>query len=182
MSALHASLAACFADVAADVDARAPSPLVLVPCTLTRAFEYVREHHRHHKPPTSGLFAVAVARDGALCGVAIAGRPVARMLDDGATVEVTRVATDGTRNACSMLYGAIWRAARALGYRRAVTYTLPSEGGASLRASGWICRGRAGGGSWSRDGRERIDQHPTEVKARWEVSIAPANDNHAAKE
>jgi len=175
------ALARIFADVAADLDTRAPTgtttsaPLRPMPCTLTAAFAYVREHHRHHRPPQGGLFAVAAGRDGSVHGVAIAGRPVARMLDDGATIEITRVATDGTRNACSVLYGAIWRAARALGYRRAITYTLPAEGGASLRASGWTCLGEAGGGSWSRSSRPREDDHPTEVKLRWQVSVA--NDN-----
>lgn len=81
-----------------------------------------------------------------LCGVAIVGRPTARMLDDGWTVEVTRLATDGAHNACSILYAAAWRAARAMGYRRCVTFTLPEEGGASLRGAGWRCIGEAGGG------------------------------------
>ena len=90
---------------------------------------YVKEHHRHHAPPLSGLFAVAVAEGEVVRGVAIVGRPVARGNADGWTAEVTRVATDGARNACSMLSGACWRAARALGYRRLVTYTLESEGG-----------------------------------------------------
>jgi hypothetical protein len=92
------------------------------------------------------------------------------MLMDGWTAEVTRVATDGTRNACSILYGAAWRAARALGYRKLVTYTLPEEGGASLRGAGWTVIGEAGGGSWSRKDRPRIDTHPTQAKLRWEKS------------
>lgn len=86
------------------------------------------------------------------------------------TAEVVRVATDGTRNACSMLYGAAWRACRALGYRRLVTYTLPEEGGASLRAAGWRLVGEAGGGSWSRKSRPRVDLHPTQQKMRWEAA------------
>src|SRR5688572_24232208 len=102
--------------------------------TLTKAFDFVTKHHRHHKRPQGGLFAVGCAVDGhdEPCGVAIIGRPVSRMADDGWTVEVTRLCTDGSRNACSMLYRAAWRAARALGYRRLITYTLPEEGGASL--------------------------------------------------
>lgn len=83
---------------------------------------------------------------------------------------MTRLATDGTRNACSMLYGACWRAARALGWRRLVTYTLPSEGGASLRAAGWRLLGEAGGGSWSCESRPRVDRHPTQTKLRWEAA------------
>ncbi len=85
------------------------------------------------------------------------GRPVARMSDDGWTLEVNRVCTDGARNACSMLYGAAWRAAKALGYRRLVTYTLPEEGGASLRAAGWKLLGERGGGNWNKPSRPRVD-------------------------
>jgi hypothetical protein len=100
----------------------------------------------------------------------VVGRPVARQLQDGYTAEVTRLASDGTRNACSLLYAAAWRACRALGYRRLVTYTLAEEGGASLRAAGWRCLGEAGGGSWSRENRPRVDRHPTQRKLRWEVA------------
>lgn len=142
----------------------------VVPMTRDRAAAFIREHHRHHRPPTGYLFAIGAERDGLLVGVATIGRPVARALQDGTTAEVTRLATDGTRNACSMLLGAAWRAARALGYRRLLTYTLPSEGGASLRATGWQCVGEAGGGSWSRPSRHRTDEHPTERKMRWQVA------------
>lgn len=144
--------------------------LHLVPVTLKEARQFVADFHRHHRPPAGGLFAVAVSDSEKIRGVAIIGRPVARMLADGFTAEVTRLCTDGARNACSMLYGAAWRAARALGYRRLVTYTLPSEGGASLRAAGWRCIGEAGGGSWSRASRPRIDTHPTQQKLRWEAA------------
>ena len=106
---------------------------------------------------------------GEVIGVVIVGKPVARMLDDD-TAEVTRLASDGTRNVCSLLYAAAWRAARAMGYRRLVTYTLPEEGGSSLRASGWTLIGEAGGGSWSRGSRPRVDTHPTQTKLRWEVT------------
>jgi hypothetical protein len=94
--------------------------------------------HRHHQPPVGCKFCLGVA-DGAdvLRGVAIVGRPVARLLDDGSTLEVNRTATDGTSNANSMLYGAAWRAAKALGYRRLITYTQAGEAGSSLRAAGW---------------------------------------------
>lgn len=133
----------------------------------------MKQHHRHHRPAQGGLFAVACAQDGEVCGVAVIGRPVARMLSDGWTAEVTRLATTGEKNACSILYAAAWRAARALGYRRLVTYTLPEEGGASLRASGWACIGKAGGGSWNAPSRPRVDRHPTQEKLRWERSVAP---------
>lgn len=144
--------------------------LEIVPMKIAEANEFVRQHHRHHRPTVSGLFAVGCAEEGRVVGVAIIGRPVARALADGFTAEVTRVATDGTKNACSMLYGAAWRAAKALGYRKLVTYTLPEEGGGSLRGAGWSCVGKAGGGTWNWSGRPRVDMHPTQEKFRWEVT------------
>lgn len=144
--------------------------LVVTPITIGDAKEFVRQKHRHHKPPVSGLFAVAASEGETVVAVAVVGRPSARHLDDGWTAEVTRLASDGTRNACSILYAACWRAARALGYRKLVTYTLPEEGGASLRAAGWRCVGEAGGGSWSRASRPRVDSHPTQTKLRWEMT------------
>ena len=140
------------------------------PISFREAREFVRVYHRHHPPPRGCLFCVAAEDNGKIVGVAVVGRPVARMLQDGYTAEVTRLATDGTRNACSLLYGAAWRAARAIGYRRLVTYTLPEEGGASLRAAGWRLIGQAGGGSWSRSGRPRVDVAPTQTKIRWEAA------------
>lgn len=142
--------------------------LTVVPVTLREACAFVEVHHRHHQPPRGCLFCIAAADGDRIVGVAIVGRPVARMADDGFTAEVTRVATDGARNACSLLYGAAWRAARAIGYRRLITYTLPEEGGASLRGAGFRLLGEAGGGTWSREGRPRVDLHPTQVKLCWE--------------
>jgi hypothetical protein len=144
------------------------SRLTLVPITQAEAFAFVERTHRHHRPPRGSILQVAVAKNEQVVGVAIVGRPVARMASDGWTAEVTRVATDGTPNACSKLYGAAWRAVKALGYRRLITYTLPEEGGSSLKASGWHCVGEAGGGSWSRRGRPRVDLHPLQVKLKWE--------------
>lgn len=118
--------------------------LRVVPIRLAQANECVHRWHRHHKRVPGQLFAVGVKDDAGLHGVAIAGRPVAGALDDGLTLEIIRVATDGTRNACSMLLGAARRAARALGYQRVITYTLPEEGGASLRAAGYRFDGEAG--------------------------------------
>lgn len=143
--------------------------LELTPITLREARAWVNEHHRHHDAPQGGIFAVAVSADELVRGVAIVGRPVARNAADGWTAEVTRCCTDGARNACSMLYAAAWRAARAMGYRKLVTYTLPEEGGASLRAAGFKLIGESRGGSWSRSTRPRIDTHPTQAKLRWEM-------------
>lgn len=147
--------------------------LAVVPCTLREASAFVAQHHRHHQPPQGGLFACAVALGAEVVGVAIVGRPVSRHLQDGFTAEVTRLATTGERNACSILYAACWRAARALGWRKLVTCTLPEEGGASLRASGWRCVGEAGGGTWSKPSRPRIDTHPLQSKLRWELEATP---------
>lgn len=119
--------------------------LRVVPMTLAEANAFIRQWHRHHKPVPGCKFCLGCA-DENIHGVAIVGRPVARALDNGWTLEVTRVATDATRNACSMLYAAAWRATKALGYTRLGTYTLPEEGGASLRAAGWRLVGEAGGG------------------------------------
>lgn len=132
--------------------------LRVTPINLDEANAFVATMHRHHKPVPGAKFSIAVSDDGGTVrGVAIVGRPVARMSDDGWTLEVNRCCTDGAKNACSMLYGAAWRAAKALGYRRLVTYTLPEEGGASLRASGWKLLGLAGGGNWNVPSRPRID-------------------------
>jgi len=146
----------------------------LVPLTLAEANAFVAQHHRHHKPVPGAKFAIGAAKDGRIVGVAIVGRPVARMLDNGMTLEVNRVCTDGTRNACSFLYAASWKAAQALGYPRLVTYTLPEEGGASLRGAGWRLIGEAGGGKWGRTGRPRVDTHPTQRKFCWEAPAAGA--------
>lgn len=146
--------------------------LEIVPITLHEAMEFVSQKHRHHKPPQGGKFAIAVSDGKQICGVSIVGRPVSRMLQDGWTAEVTRLATDGTKNACSILYAASWRAARAMGYRKLVTYILDSESGASLRASGWKTVGECGGGSWSREHRPRVDEHPLQGKIRFEVSLS----------
>lgn len=144
--------------------------LVLKPVTFRAAAAYVTEKHRHHAAPRGMKFCVGLENDGELVGVAIAGRPVARHLDDGFTIEVTRSCTDGTANANSMLYGALWRAAQALGYTRAVTYTMEGETGASLRGAGWDCDGPTGEKrDWSRPKRGRDEPvHPVGVvRYRW---------------
>lgn len=141
-----------------------------IPCTIKAAKAFVADHHRHHAPPQGALFALALHDGARVVGVVIVGRPVARALQDGFTAEVTRLCTDGSRNACSMLYSRARRAAFALGYRKLITYTLPSEGGASLRASGWTNEGAAGGGRWGCPSRPRSGTSPTERKQRWSVA------------
>lgn len=145
------------------------------PITLKEARVVVGDWHRHNQPPVGGLFAVGCRDGGVLVGVAIVGRPVARLLDDGLTAEITRVATNGTRNACSMLYGACRKAARALGYQRLITYTLASEPGTSLRAAGFIRDADvAAAETWSVPSRPRRQTNlfgeelrPPEAKVRW---------------
>lgn len=149
----------------------------IVPITQMAARAFVDRHHRHCRPPRGDVIRCGVVDDeGVLRGVAMAGRPVARLLDDGVTLEVTRVATDGAHNACSALYGAIRRAAKALGYTRLVTYTLQEEPGVSLRAAGWRQDAEAGGGTWSKPSRPRGDlpqlfadarEPRSDVKLRW---------------
>ena len=144
--------------------------LQVVPMTTAEANAYVEQNHRHHGKVVGALFSIGVSNGPDVCGVAIIGRPVARGNQDGFTAEVTRCCTDGTKNACSMLYSAAWRAARAMGYRKLVTYTLQSEAGASLRAAGWSVVGEVRGRSWHTPSRPRVDKHPTQDKFRWEVA------------
>ncbi len=146
------------------------SQLELVPITQKEAHDWITRVHRTHEPPRGGKFYIAVALDGAIVGVGVAGRPLSRVLDDGWTLEATRVATDGTRNACSKLYGAIMRAGKAMGYRRFVTYTLPDEGGSSLRAAGWRLDGEVRGDrTWNTPARPRVESDPNQYKLRWMV-------------
>lgn len=144
--------------------------LELIPMTLGEANAFVKQLHRHHQPVVGHKFSIGVSDGEKVRGVVIVGRPVARRLDKGWTLEVTRCCTDGVKNGCSMLYGAAWRAAKALGYRRLVTYTLSEEGGASLRAAGWRVVAESPGGSWSCKSRPRVDKHPLQKKFRWEPS------------
>jgi len=151
--------------------------LRIVPASRADVSTFVSSVHRHHRPAVGDVFRLAcVDAGGQVRGVASVGRPVARQLDDGWTLEVNRVATDGARNACSLLYGATRRVAWAMGYRRLYTYTLPEEGGASLRAAGWTCEGeprRSGVGWGSRKGR--ADDSPS-VKTRWLCVNVRAHD------
>lgn len=148
--------------------------LAIVPMTLRDARAFVATWHRTHPGAAAGhRFSLGVATaDGVLVGVAIVGRPTARHLDDGATLEVTRSATDGTANANSALYGAAWRAARALGYRRLVTFTQQGESGASLRGAGWrvVAERRARSG-WHTPSRPRASTGAEHMpRTLWEAS------------
>lgn len=138
----------------------------ICPTTIKAAMRYVREHHRHLPIVRGGLFAAAAANDGGLVGVAIAGRP-SRLWEGTGRVVITRVATDGTPNACSALYGALCRAAKALGYREVWTYTLPEEPGTSLRAAGFADMGLTDGGEHDRPSRRRAPAVRPEPKRRW---------------
>ena len=142
--------------------------LSLCPMTLGEANAFVKRVHRHHGSVVGHKFSIGAVFADKIVGVAIVGRPTARVLDDGLTLEVTRLATDGTRNACSFLYGACARAAFALGFKKIGTYILASEPGTSLTAAGWRLIGETRGGSWSRPSRGRIDKHPIQKKLLFE--------------
>ena len=143
--------------------------LTVRPIAFSAAREWISSTHRHLREPLTGwLFGVEILMDESRVGVACVGRPKARMLQDGVTCEVTRVAVvEGSRNACSFAYGALRKAAIALGYQRVFTYTRHDEQGASLRASGWICDGAAGGGEWTRPSRAREATEDPVPKVRW---------------
>lgn len=138
-----------------------------VPITQKQAAEYVAANHRHHKPARGDVFRIGAEKDGRVVGIIQCGRPTARCLQDGLTLEAVRLCTDGTHNACSFLYSAAARVAKELGYKRIITYTLESEPGASLKASGWVLDGITKGGTWDTPSRHRTDKAPTCRKKRW---------------
>lgn len=138
------------------------------PLSFKLATEFVVEHHRHHGATSGCKWCIGAYQGEKLVGVAICCRPVARMLDNGVTCEVSRLCTDGTPNACSMLYAACARIARDMGYKKIITYILESETGISLKASGWKLEdAHCGGGNWNRPSRKRADKAPTGPKQRW---------------
>ncbi|GHD79503.1 XF1762 family protein [Streptomyces goshikiensis] len=148
--------------------------LHLIPVRSRVAKDFVRTWHRHHRPPAGMVFAVGAADEaGVLRAVATVGRPVARAWDDGSTLEVTRTASDGTRNANSPLYGASWRAAKALGYRRLITYTQDGETGASLRGAGWrVIAHRPPRRGWHTASRPRAPQGTDHIaRTVWEAPL-----------
>jgi hypothetical protein len=151
--------------------------MTLYPVTFREACDFIAKHHRHNKPPVGWKFGIGLlgGLPYELVAVATAGRPVARHFDDGVTLEVNRTCTDGTANANSMLYGAVWRAAKAMGYRRCITYTQADETGASLRAVGW-CKVKeiAPHVGWSRPSRGRDDSANRSAgvaRVLWEIRI-----------
>ena len=156
--------------------------MVVRPISIHEANVFVEQHHRHHGIKKGCRFAIAVYDGEQLHGVAICSNPVARNADDGLTLEVARLCTDGTYNACSMLYGACARIAKEMGFKKVQTYSLASESGTSLKASGWTCEGEAGrlswGGKWESQRQKQRNAYtqtslfpekkpPEEMKTRW---------------
>lgn len=136
--------------------------------TLREANAFIKSHHRHVPGVRGWRFGVGLEVNGKLVGVGVAGRPVARELDDGRTLEVNRVCVlEGQPNANSRIYGALGRAAAALGYRRLITYTMVTESGASVRAAGFTEDGRVRGRSWHTQSRPREDKHVIVDRVRW---------------
>lgn len=137
------------------------------PIPFRIANEFIRDFHRHHKMVTGGKFCIGLYDDLNLVGVAICGRPVSRYYDDGFTLEINRLCVlEGIKNACSMLYGRCCRIARAMGYRKVITYILASENGASLKASNFVYDGESGGEIWTGK-RKRDNGVPKEKKQRY---------------
>jgi len=140
----------------------------IVPITLKTANAFVTQYHRHHKASVGHKFSIGLSENDNLIGVAIMGRPVARGSDNGFTIEVARLCTNGAKNACSMLYQAAARSSKELGYNKIQTYILQIESGTSLKASGWKMEAVTAGGQWKHtDGKERRTDQPTMPKQRW---------------
>ncbi len=143
--------------------------MTLVPINFDEAQIFIDRHHRHHGRPVGHKFSIAASVDDSIVGVVTVGRPVARHMDDGYTLEVNRLCTNGYKNACSFLYSAAWRVARNMGYRRLITYILNTEPGTSLKAAGWKCLYETKSQSWNTKSRPRVDKHPTQAKLLWEI-------------
>ncbi len=132
--------------------------LIIRPISLKEANEYVRKNHRHHDKVIGHKFSISVWEGDRLCGVAIVGHPQSRMIDNKSTLEVLRLCTDGTYNACSILYGRCAKIGKYMGYKKIITYILESEQGISLKASGWNCESdKCGGFYWG--GRREVERH-----------------------
>lgn len=148
------------------------SDMILTPVTLREAQDFVNKYHRHNVAPRGHKFSIGLEKDGSLIGVCIVGRPIARESDDGKTAEVLRVCVlEGNQNANSKLYGAAVRACKAMGYTKVITYTLPEESGASLRAAGFTAEGltqkRPKGWDTPSRRREKLERYPEGQKIRW---------------
>lgn len=152
--------------------------LQVKPCSLKEANAFIIKNHRHHDKVSGHKFSISVYADDEMVGIACVGKPVNRYLDNGKTLEVTRLCTDGTYNACSILYSRCARIAKDMGYEKIITYILNTENGTSLKASGWRCEdNNCGGGSWSSSKRHRevVEytlfgekvKYPTQKKQRW---------------
>lgn len=150
--------------------------LKAIPLELKVANDYVSKLHRHHDPVYRDKFRLGATLNGDLVGVIQVGRPVSRMLDDGKTVEVVRLCTDGTYNACSFLYSKAARIAKEMGYEKIITYILCTESGTSLKASGWIEETTTNGGSWSRPSRPRSTTAPTVPKKRYAKYLSEVSE------
>lgn len=148
------------------------SRLTVVPVTNEAGKAYVDSFHRHHGSSVQARFCLAVVDEGRkVRGVVLVGRPVARLLDDGWTLEVNRLATDGCENACSALYGAARRVAKEMGYRKLITYIRQDEPGTSLKASGWKFEEPIRARSWNMPGRPRTDKTDIVTRGRWSVQL-----------
>jgi hypothetical protein len=144
----------------------------IVPLELRELNAFVAEHHRHHKPVQGHRFSIGAEIEGKLCGGASVGRPVARLTDAKQTLEVTRLVTDGTKNACSFLYAAAARVGKELGYKKIQTFILDSETGVSLRAAGWKLESISGGGDWTRVSKpDRRQDQPQCPKQKWSKDL-----------
>ena len=141
------------------------------PITFRAASEFINAHHRHHKATVGCKFCIGLYDGERLVGCAVCGRPVSRYYDTGLVCEINRLCTDGTYNACSMLYGACARVAKEMGYKKIITYILESENGASLKASNFTCEGVAGGTKWTGE-RDKGQNIPAELKTRWSKELA----------
>ena len=148
-----------------------------IPLELKQATAFVAETHRHHEPVHRDKYRVGALVDGNLVGVVQVGRPVSRMLDNGKTLEVVRLATDGSKDVCSFLYSRAARIAKEMGYEKIITYILETESGDSLKATGWTKEADTGGGEWSRPSRPRATSAPTCRKQRWSKTLVKENDD-----
>lgn len=151
--------------------AKTKKSLEIRPIHIKYANAYVKQYHRHSIPTVGGKFAISCYANDKLCGIAICGRPTARNADNGFTLEIYRNCTDGTKNACSKLYGACIRIAKEMGYKRVITYTLESESGISLKASNFICEGKAGLLKQSGSRQKEYSVAPEEYKVRYAVYL-----------